>query len=119
MNSIGKEVAGISNQNNQTAFNFGKASDQGILEQEGSANTDYQSDNQTTKEDQQKNADAFEQAEEGQWPGMCGLFVFLCSLEKNNGNSIIQDGFSEDDCVQLWVDFVGIENGKNGDGIGC
>lgn len=44
-------------------------------------------------------------------------FISLGSLENDNSNSIVENGFSEDDRVELWVDFVRVEDCQDSDRI--
>jgi hypothetical protein len=46
------------------------------------------------------------------------LSVLLSSLEQDNSNSVVEDRLSEDDGIELWVDFISVEDGKDGDRIG-
>lgn len=44
----------------------------------------------------------------------CSAFsVLLRSLKQDNGNGVVKYGLSEDDSVQLGIDFVGVENGQD------
>lgn len=46
------------------------------------------------------------------------VFKLPCGLEHDDRNSIVEDALAEDNSVQLRVDFVGFENGEDGDGVG-
>ena len=118
VDSVREEVARICNKYNETALDLGETSDKGILEQQTRANADDQANHQTAKEDKQEDTDTLKETQDGQMTLGSTLPVLLSSLEENNGNSVIEDRLSEDDGVELWVNFVGVEDGKDCDGIG-
>jgi hypothetical protein len=115
---IREEVACIGNENDKTTLDLGEAPDQGILEQKTRANANNQTNHQTAEEDQQENTDTLEQTQDGQMTLGGALSVFLSSLEQDNGDGVVEDGFSKDDGVELRVDFISVEDGKDGDGVG-
>ena len=90
----------------------------GVLEYDCSANSYHNTDDHTCEKDEQEEADGFEQAQYCQIPSSSSFFVSLCSFEEHNGNRIVQDRFAKDDGVQLWLDFVEVEDGKNRDRVG-
>ena len=48
---------------------------------------------------------------------MSTIVVALRSLENDNGNGVVEDGFTKNNGVQLRVDLVRVENGENRYGI--
>lgn len=117
MTSLREEVAGISNQHNQTALNLWVTSNIGELQNESSTNANHHTNQQTAKEDEQENADTLKEVDKP--VGLLRLgFVLLSSLEDDNGDGIIEDGFAKNDRVQFRVDFVGVEDGQDSDRVG-
>lgn len=43
----------------------------------------------------------------------------LDSLEHDDSDGIVEDALAKDDRVQLRVDVEGVEDGEDGDGVGC
>lgn len=119
MNAIGEEVARIGNKDDQAAFDLGKPSHEGVLERQGCSDPHQHANDQTAKEDRQENTNGLEHTPECQIAlGTAGDFVSLSGLEQDNGNSIVQDRLAEDDGVKLGLDFVGVEDAQDGNGIG-
>jgi hypothetical protein len=118
MDSVRKEVARIGDQNDEAALDLGETPDQGILEQKTRADANNQANHQTAKEDEQENTNTLKQTQDSEMTLGGALPVLLSSLEQDNGNGVVEDRLSEDDGIELWVDFVGVEDGKDGDGIG-
>jgi hypothetical protein len=115
VDSIGKEIRQVGNENDKTTLRLGKASDICELESQGSGDADHDSDEQASKEDAEEDTNSFEQAEYTERLG--AILVLLCGLEQDNGNGIVQDGLAKDDGVEFRLDFVGVEDGKDGDGV--
>lgn len=88
------------------------------LEQQTRRNPNHESKNQTTKEHKQEDPNTFKEAEGGQLARILAILVFLRRLKQHDGDCIVQDGFSEDDSIQFRIDFVGIEDGEDGDRVG-
>jgi hypothetical protein len=42
----------------------------------------------------------------------------LSGLEQDDSHGVVEDGLSEDECVEFWLYFVGVKDGKNGDWVG-
>jgi hypothetical protein len=118
MDGIREEVACISDENNEAALDLWEAPDQGVLEQKTRANADNEANHQTAEEDEQKDADTLEQTQDGQMTFGGALSVFLSSLEQDNSDGVVEDGLSKDDSVELRVNLISVEDGKDGDGIG-
>jgi hypothetical protein len=68
------------------------------------------------EEDAEEDAKGLKQADYAKCLGT--IFVLLSGLEKDDGDGVVEDGLSEDECVQLWFHLVCVEDGKNGDGVG-
>ena len=99
MHSVGKEVAGVSDQKDQTALDFGEASNVSILQHESAADTNNHTDEKTAKEYEQEDAYGLEQAEDVQIAFGSSFFVPLCSLEQDDSNGIVQDRLAKDNGV--------------------
>lgn len=117
MQALREEVRRISDQDNETALNLREAPDIRKLQQQSRSHTDDNANQQTAKEDDQEDADTLEETQDAVATSIA-LVVLLRRLEDDNGNGVVEDGFAKDDGVQLRVDFVGVENGENCDGIG-
>ena len=117
MDGICKKVAGVSDEQDKTALNLRKPSDHGILEEQTGTNADDETNDQTTKEYEQEDPDRLEQADDGQVAFRCAFPILLSGLKQHNGNSIVKYGLAEDDCVELGVHFVGVEDCQNCDRI--
>jgi len=113
MDSISKEVGSISDQDDQAALNLWLPSDVGELEQQARRQSDQKPDDERTEENEQEDSDRLEQTQNRQLAGRCTLAVFLRRLKQNDRNSVVQDGFAEDDGVQFGVDLVSVEDGQN------
>lgn len=118
VDSIGKKVRCIGNEDDETALNLGHTAYVGEFEQQTRRHPDDNPNDQAAKEHKQENANTFEKTQHGQLAGDGTLAVFLCGLKKNDGDGVIEDGLAEDDGVELRVDLVGGEDGENGDGVG-
>lgn len=88
----------------------------GKLQDETGGKADCEPNDQAAEEDHQEDADAFEEAE---WCQLAdtAVFVLLCSLKQDDGDSIIQNALSEDDGVQFRVDLVGVEDCEDRDRV--
>jgi hypothetical protein len=64
MQAVRKEIAGIRNQHNQTTFNLREPSDVCILQSQSRPDTHSNSNEQTSEEDCQEDADTFQQTNE-------------------------------------------------------
>ncbi len=117
MNTVREEVCSIGDQNNDTALCLGEAADVGKLEEQGGADASNDTNQQGTKENQQEDASTFEEADYSMADSL-SLFVSLRRLENDNSDGVVEDRLAENDGVKLGIDFVRIENGENGDGIG-
>lgn len=117
MDSIGKEVGGVCNQNDEAALNLGISPDVRELQKKTCAQADQEPNEQTAKEDEQKHPDTLKQAQNGELAGRGALPILLCGLEQHDRDRIIEDTLAEDDGVKLWVDFVGVEDCQDGDRI--
>lgn len=117
MDSVGKEVGGVCNQDDEAALDLGVSPDMRELQEQTCAQADQETNEQTAKEDEQKHPDTLKQAQNGELAGGGALPVLLRGLEQHDGDRIVQDTLAEDDGVQLWVDFVGIEDCQDGDRI--
>ena len=42
----------------------------------------------------------------------------MCRLEQDNGHGVVQNGFSKDQSIELWLHFVCVKDGKNGNWVG-
>jgi hypothetical protein len=49
---------------------------------------------------------------------MATLFILLSSLKQDDCNSIVQDGLAKNNGIKFRVNFVGVEDGKDGNWIG-
>lgn len=117
VHTMREEVGGVRDEDNKAALNVREPSDVGDLEQQCRQDTNDNADNQTTEEDKQEDAGGLKEAENAV-AGRLPLFVLLGGFENNNGNSIVEDRFTEDDGIELRVDFVSVEDGEDCDGIG-
>jgi hypothetical protein len=116
MNAVREKVARICNEHNEAGLNLRISPDERILQGERRTNA-YQNPNEhTSEEDEQEDADSFEETNDAHVSNFTCLISLRC-FEQHDSNSIVQDRFSEDDSVQLRLNFVEVENGKNGDGI--
>lgn len=79
--SIGKEVAGVSDEKDETALDLGVSADMGELQKQARRDANAQTNEHTTKEDEQENAYSLEQADDGQLPGVGAWSVLLRGLE--------------------------------------
>lgn len=118
MDTVGKEIASICNQNDQAALEFGKSSNEGIFQDERSADADDDTDQEAGEENQQEDANSLEEADNAEIAGRAAIFVPLGGFEQNNGDCVIEDGFAKDDSVQLGFHLVKIEDGEDGDRVG-
>jgi hypothetical protein len=119
VNGIGEKVRCVCDQNDQATLNLGISSDVCKLQQQARSQTEDDTNHQAAKENQQEDADRFKQAQDCQFSCRLSCFVFLCRLEENDRNCVVQDTLAEDDGVELRVDFVGVENGEDGDRVCC
>lgn len=117
MNGIREEVAGVGDQNDDTAFDFRESSDVGHLKQDRRRDTYQEPNDQTAKEDEEKKPAAFKQREDGQLLVRVAFFVLLSRLEKHDGDGIVQYRLAKNNGVEFRVDLVGIENGQDRDWI--
>ena len=99
MHSVRKEVAGVSDQKDQTALDFGEASNVGILQHESAADANNHPDKKTAEKYEQEDAYGLEQAEDVQVAFGSSFFIPLCSLEQDDSNGIVQDRLAKDDSV--------------------
>ena len=118
VNRVGKEVAGISDQENQATLDLWISSHVSELEQQTGRNSNHDSDRQAAKEDQHEDANGLEQTQNGQFASLRARLVLLRRLEQHDRDSIVQDGFSKDDGVKFRVDLVCVEDGQDCYGIG-
>ncbi|CAG1962256.1 unnamed protein product [Fusarium graminearum] len=112
-----KEVSSIGNQNHQATLDLGGPAEVGELEQKRCGYTDKKAYEQTAEEDQQEDTCTFKETDDAEASSLA-LFVLLRSFENDNGNGIVQDGFSKDDGVQLGIDLVSVENSQNSNRVG-
>lgn len=113
---MGEEVCRVWDEEDKTAFDLGCTADVGELEEESCTDSNDNANQQTTKENQQEDTSGFKEAEDTS-ALVSGIVVALRSLENDNGNGVVENGFTENNGVQLRVDLVGVENGENRYGI--
>lgn len=116
MNSVGEEVCEVGNQDDQTGFCLGVASDVCELERERCDNANHDTNEQTSEEDAKENAKSLKQARDAQC--LSAVLVLLRGLEKDDGNGVVEDRLAEDKGVQLRLDFVRVKDGENRNRIG-
>jgi hypothetical protein len=123
VNRVGKEVASVSDQEDQATLNLWISPYVSEFEQQTGCNSNHDSDRQAAKEDQHEDANGLEQTQNGQFASIRAGLVLLRRLEQYNRNSIVQNRFSKDDGVKLRVNFVRIEDGQDcyriGSAQGC
>lgn len=112
-----KEVRGVCNQHDQAALNLGEPPDVCELQQQRSSHTHDDTNHQATEKDEQEDTRGLDEADETVASGI-GLLVLLGSLEDDNGDGIIENGFAEDDGIQFGINLVSVENGNDSDRIG-
>lgn len=121
MDAVCEEIARIGNEYNKTAFYFGEFPNMRKLQEQCSCDPNRKANHQTSEEDQQEEAERLKKADYAQiWallPRSTGR-IFPRRLEEHNGNGIVQDRLAKDNGIELGVDPVGVEYGKNGDWIG-
>ena len=116
MNGIGEEVGQVSDENDETALGLGEAPYVSELERQRCADANHDADEKASKEDAKEDSHSFKQAQDTKC--LCSIFVLLGGFEQDDGDGIIQDGFSENEGVQLRFDLVRVEDGEDGDGVG-
>ena len=94
----------------------------GVLEPQCRQDSDNDPNDEAAKKDEQESANGFKHFEGIQMVvyrvNVIGAGnVLLGGLVQDNGNRIVENRFPKDDRVELRVYFVGIENGKNSDGV--
>ncbi len=117
MQAIREEITSICDQHNQATLDLGESSDEGILQCQGRSNTNDKSNDQASKKDSQEDADTLKQANDAKCSSGTTFLVSLGCLEQHNSDSIVENGFSKDDSVQLRVDLIGIEDCQNSDRV--
>ena len=118
MDCVREEVRSVRNQDDETTLNLRLPSHMRQFQQETRRQSNQKPKCQRAKEDPQKDTDTLEETQDGQLFLRHTRFVFLRRLEKYDGDGVVEDGFAEDDGVEFGVDFVGVEDGEDGDGVG-
>jgi CRISPR/Cas system-associated protein Cas10 (large subunit of type III CRISPR-Cas system) len=116
VDGVGKEVCEVCDQHDKTCLCFRITSHICKLERQRSHDAYHDTNKETPEEDAKENAKRLKQAHDAKV--LSTIFVFLRRLEENNGDCIVEDGLAKDERVELWLDFVGIEDGENSDRVG-
>ena len=119
MDTIREEIAGVRNEDDQAAFDLGILPEKCVLENKSCAHAHDHSDDEAASEDEEEDSNGFEDIDNIQITRDSSRPVPLCCLEEDDGDGIVQYGFSENDSIELGLDFVDVENGQYSDGIGC
>jgi len=117
VDTVRKEVAGVSNEDYQTAFDLGKSPDMRVFERKSGANSNDNTDHETAQEDQQEDANGLEKCHKGQVRCSTAFLIPLGSLEQDDSDGVVENGFAKYHSVQLGLNFVQIEYRKNGDWV--
>lgn len=117
MNRIGKEVGSISDQEDQAAFRLGISSNMREFQQQTRRNPKDDSNEQTSEEVEQEDANTLKQTQQCQTSSFFSRFVFLRRLKQDNGDGVVEDTLAEDDGVEFGIDLVRVEDGEDRDGI--
>ena len=88
------------------------------FEEEAGSQTDGQADDQGAKEDEEEDADGFDDGQTRQLTRRSSFPVLLRRLEQHDRDGIVENRLAEYDRVKLRVDFIGVEDGEDGDGVG-
>ena len=118
MDGVGEEVCSVRDEEDETALDFRIPPNMCEFQKQTRRKPDQQSDDKRAKEDQQENANRLEQTQHRQLPRRRARSVLLRRFEQYDSDGVVQDRLAEDDGVQLGVDFIGVEDGEDGDGIG-
>lgn len=117
--AIGKVVARVGDQNNQTTLDLGHLTYECVLQQESRGYPNRDPDQKTTDKDQEEEADSFKETHDGEgtslrsvWPILLGCVVY------HDSDCIVKDRFPEDDGIQFRVHFVGIEDCEDRNRVG-
>lgn len=114
-NTVREVVARVRDQYDETAFNLGEFTDKGILQDEGSAYSDHDPNEKTSKENQEEKPDGFEQTDNGKRTAFGTIrAILLGRLKYDDSDGIIEDRFSKYNGVEFRVHLVRIEDSKNG-----
>ena len=117
MYPIREEVASICDEYNKTAFDFGESPNKCVFESQGGADAHNDSNQKTAEKNCQKDANGFKQREYCQAARGARVAISLCRLEQNDGDGIVQNGLAKDDRIELGLDFVNVEDGKDSDWV--
>ena len=119
MYTIRKEVGGICDEHNETAFDLWESPNKCVLKRQGCTDADDDPNQKTTEKHGQEYANGFKQRENCQVARGARISISLCCFEQHNGDGIVQDRLAKDDGIKLWLDFVDVEDGKDGDRVSC
>lgn len=117
MDSVGQEVAGISDQEDQTALDLRIPAHMRELEHQTRRNANNQPHRQAAKEDKQEHPNTLKKTQDTKRALIRAGLVLLRRLKQHDGDGVVQDRFAEDDGVEFGVDFVGVEDCEDGDGV--